>query len=549
MTGGCDATERPLTFARGLACTVAAATVLTLLMAAPVLVSPSTRLFGWEIDGREPDPYSVIEQFRSGEVPAPYRQPATDLVGRALALLLGPVAALNVVVLVTFPLAAGAAYALARHAGASHAGSMLAGLAYAFSPFHVTQAALHPHIAQTQWFPLYLLALWLCVEDARPGRLVGLAVAASLTVLSNFYAGFILAVLTLPVLVGLWLTASPTGSRGRPLLRTAGALAALALVGTAVIALRAPAVIANPSGFAFPREDLFRYGARGWSYLVPPLSHPILGALARRFWMQHHPPVRFLEQQLTLGWSLLLLASAAWSTVVVPVGGGPAREDERRRTRVVFFFSALAALAFYCSLAPAGPGGSWTLVPSSLFYHWAPMFRAYARFGMIVQLAVAVLAGLGLTAAGRSASHAKRLAAAVLVIALIVEYAPIPGRSRDVLPTQGHRWLAGQPGPLHVFDCVPFSIPEYTLTSLVGHRVSFAVRGAHECDDPDLGRVLARRGVTHLLVRRGTRAGAALIGPRQPPAGLVLVRELDDSLVFAVAPDRLPELRSGLEAP
>ena len=46
-------------------------------------------------------------------------------------------------------------------------------MAYAFSPFHLAQAAYHPHIAQTQWMPLYLLALWRCLDDASPrgGRL------------------------------------------------------------------------------------------------------------------------------------------------------------------------------------------------------------------------------------------------------------------------------------------------------------------------------------------------------------------------------------------
>ena len=90
-------------------------------------------------------------------------------------MLVGPVAAYNVLVLATFPLAAAAAYLLARYVLGSHLGAMVAGLAYAFLPFHVAQAAGHPHVAQTQWLPLYLLALWRCLDRPDLRRAVLLA--------------------------------------------------------------------------------------------------------------------------------------------------------------------------------------------------------------------------------------------------------------------------------------------------------------------------------------------------------------------------------------
>jgi len=44
-----------------------------------------------------------------------FMQPVTDLTGAALARIAGPVAAYNWLVLISFPLAAAAAYLLARH--------------------------------------------------------------------------------------------------------------------------------------------------------------------------------------------------------------------------------------------------------------------------------------------------------------------------------------------------------------------------------------------------------------------------------------------------
>ena len=87
-------------------------------------------------------------------------------------------AAYNWLVLLSFPLSAAAAYLLARHLLLSPAGATVAALAYAFSPFHLAHAAYHPHIAQTQWMPLYLLALWRCLDHASPAA-VGFLGAAT----------------------------------------------------------------------------------------------------------------------------------------------------------------------------------------------------------------------------------------------------------------------------------------------------------------------------------------------------------------------------------
>src|SRR6185436_13690248 len=159
--------------------------------------------------------------------------PLTDLPGRALARLVDPVAAYNVLVLATFPLSAAAAYLLARRVVGSHLGAMVAGLAYAFLPFHVTQAAGHPHIAQTQWLPLYLLALWRCVDKPDLPRSALLLAAAAAVALSNFYGGFIAAVLS-PLALVAYGVVSPAGRGESPLRRvtiTSLVLAAAAVTG------------------------------------------------------------------------------------------------------------------------------------------------------------------------------------------------------------------------------------------------------------------------------------------------------------------------------
>jgi hypothetical protein len=155
MSGEAAEPAREQSVVRGAGLAFVVALAATLVMAAPVVLAPSERIFGSsQTFGRQDpnrDPFIVMEQFRTGHVPGPYLQPLTDLPGRALAGLLGPVAAYNVLVLATFPLSAAAACLLAPPCPWSHLAAMVAGLAYAFLPFHVAHATGHPHVAQTQW--------------------------------------------------------------------------------------------------------------------------------------------------------------------------------------------------------------------------------------------------------------------------------------------------------------------------------------------------------------------------------------------------------------
>src|SRR4249919_2458510 len=116
MSGEPGEDARELSTARGAGLAFAVALLSTVVMAAPVVLAPSERLFGSsQTFGREDpnrDPFIVMEQFRTGQVPGPYLQPLTDLAGRVLTGPLGPVAAYNLLVLATFPLAAAAAYLL-----------------------------------------------------------------------------------------------------------------------------------------------------------------------------------------------------------------------------------------------------------------------------------------------------------------------------------------------------------------------------------------------------------------------------------------------------
>src|SRR3954471_9278226 len=205
-----------------------AALLVTMVIAAPVIRAPSERIFGLEIVGRHHDPFTVMQQFAGSASAGVYLQPVTDVTGAAIARWTSAVAAYNWLVLLTFPMSAAAAYLLARHLALPPAGAWVAALLFAFSPFHLAHAAYHPHIAQTQWLPLYLLALWRCMDDATWPAVALLACASAAVALSNFYGGLIAAVITPFAIAAYWLARSRFGARpGRDLGVTIAALAGL----------------------------------------------------------------------------------------------------------------------------------------------------------------------------------------------------------------------------------------------------------------------------------------------------------------------------------
>ncbi len=376
-----------------LAVVFGATALLTMLMAWPVVRSPRTHIFGDEIVGRHGDPFVVMQQFEAGHVPGPYWQPLTDVPGALLARVVGPIAAYNILVLVTFPLAAVAMFALARYLSLGVFASSVAAAGFAFAPFHLAQAAYHPHIAQVQWFPVYFLALIACVD--RPTLLVPalmLAGATACVALSNFYGGLIAGVVTIVALPAYWLATSSRPIRldrrlAMPLL-TLGLLVTGPASRCSMRILRASKSGWRRRAFAVPFGGPAAASARTWwAYLAPSVEHPFFGSLAQKWWAQSAIGTGLLEQQVSISWGLLGLATVGIAMAV------------RRRSKLArpaaIAFVIIAAWAWLCSLAPLDHGGILTLMrPSTVAASLLPMFRAYARFGVVVALVAALFVGM-----------------------------------------------------------------------------------------------------------------------------------------------------------
>ena len=501
---------------KALAAAVLLSGALTVALAWPVLASPTERIFGREIAGRHHDPFTVMWQFAHERPRFPYRQPLVDDTGAIAARAVGPVAAYNLIVLLSFPLTALATSLLARYLGMPGGAAITAAIAFAFAPPHLAHAAYHPHIAQTQWLPLYFLALWACVERPSLWRAAGLALASAAVLLSNAYGGLMAGVATPVVVAGIWIARRPCGRRA-----AAGiaACAAALVCGIAAARFALPRLMPDMWRFASDPADLLRYGARWWAYFVPPVDHPLWGAAAAKVWNGELIPGAIIEQQISISFPLMALAGVAiWTSTV----------------RAMPVLAALAVWGALCSLAP-----TFALAPASWFYEAAPVFRAYARFALLTHLAIALLAGIGLSIVWRR----QRAIAIVLLGIAAIEYAPLTPRSRDVLPTAAHRWMASQPRDSRALDCVQPSQADALVPWLMDRELGTLSPLLPSCEELNIAQRAATLGYTHIISHMHPNGSGDVI-PLRP--GLAPSASFDDSVVYQVLADPAPVMVTGI---
>jgi hypothetical protein len=247
-----------------------------------------------------------------------------------------PVTAYNVVFLLAFPLSALAAHALAYTLTARHQSAAVAGLAYAFNPYRLSQIS-HVQMLWVFWTPLALLALHRYGRDGRPRWLLLFGAMCVGQALSNTYFS-----LFFPLLLALWsvwFLLRP----GR--FAKAGWVAAL---WAASVCLLLPVIVQyhrlGPQfGLERTYDEIREFSATFGAFMSVPslaLSSAVL------------PTTGNSEQHLFPGFAVLVLVGGA--AIASLSRADPARRAWRRGTLV--FASAATAAVVVAALAPiVGP--------------------------------------------------------------------------------------------------------------------------------------------------------------------------------------------------
>ncbi|MBN1659254.1 MAG: hypothetical protein JXA93_12675 [Anaerolineae bacterium] len=384
------------------------------------------------------------------------------LLGNALfalpitALAGNPVLGYNIALLFSFVLSALGVFLLTLHLTRSPGAGLVAGIAFAFSSYRLTNLA-QAQLLTTQWLPFALLSLHLLLHEpestsatTRRRHAIAFVLFSSLQILSSFYYGLLLALAMFGYLVfdvSSWM-------KSKTIHQTQN-IKYLVLATVAMAAILLPFVLPYfrvqvEMGFERTLADSEPFSASLQQYvMVPPGSVVYHGVLP-----SDDTPVAggYPVDALFPGATVLTLA--AWGTI---------RGGRLVAGRARWFFVLLAFAALLLSfgprlyLAPGEPAGLDAPLPYTWLYAIVPGFkalRAPVRFDVLVSLALAVLAGYGIAGltARRQRAGAARFSwlAPVLAALVAVEALVWPAAIAEPVPVgedvpEVYRWLADQP--------------------------------------------------------------------------------------------------------
>lgn len=330
------------------------------------------------------------------------------------ALTHNPVAAFAALWLASFWTNAMAAHLLAFRLTGRHDAALVAGLIYGWSYFRVLHLA-HLQLQWTAWLPLGLLVLERWYRSPSISTLLRTVFVTLAQILTSWYLA-VLSVL-LNTLWLCWLVVSrprrPIGPRLLQLALGAGlaTLLVLPFISPYLRVLR-PGPVAELRGGS---ADLL-------AYIVPP-QDTVIGSL-----LQQYTPIEggwvWGERTVFVGWLALAFAVLGCRFRPHESGAGSDRLGARERT----FFVLLGVLGLALSLGPLG----YTLAPFDMLMRvpGLTLFRAPARFALLVLLAVSILAAFGGARLCRAVERrwsaaVARMVVALLGVAMLAEWYPV----------------------------------------------------------------------------------------------------------------------------
>lgn len=451
-----------------------------------------------------------------------FSQPVAEWLPVIIAKFSNEVAASNIFILLAFPLTAIATFFLLDRLLHNKSAAFFGGLVFGFCPAAVMQVACgHTSFAFNLFIPLFLLALFY----NRSQR----------TLLSALYVGTSFALITFTALyfgyfsiyIALYFFAFDllTKKNGdlRDVCRNYLYCAVIAIVLIVPIEYRAifqQITLGNDvlakAGHARDFGELITYSSRPWEFVIPSIDHPYLGNLYSEYSRSHLHGSNIPEQTLYLGLVPI-------SLMLTGIGLAVRRKFDVEH-RILFKFFAFGALwMYFLSLPPLLAIGSIKVPTLSYFaYYVAPMFRVYARFGILVDFFVACAAAVVLAHLYQHMKHTRYyVLLAVSLIVLIFEYWSVPPNFALAVdrPPEVYQWLAKEPGDVIVAEYPMTTNDEFAFyTYLFWQRIhkKKLVNGAardnaaawaffekvKNLDDPQTPALLKSAGANYIIVHK-----------------------------------------------
>lgn len=389
-----------------------------------------------------------------------FSQPVTEWLYAILARLFSEIVAYNLYVLLAFPLTAIATYFLLDRLLHNKTAAFVGGLVFGFCPAAVMQAVGgHASYAFNAFIPVFLMALLYNRVQRTPLSAFYVGACFALIALTALYIGYFAIYVAIYFFVFDILSCN---AKNRPAIFRNyfyAAIFAVALIlpfeyNEIYRQIISGANTLKTAGHIRNFGDLNTYSSRYWEFLIPSIDHPFLGDFTQYFVQTHLHGSNTYEQTLYLGLVPVGLLLAG----IIFIARGKLETEHR----TYFLFFAFGALwMYFLSLPPLISIGSISVPTVSYFaYKIAPMFRVYARFGILVNFFVACAIAVVLTHLYQRMPRARYYALlAVLLPLLVFEYWSVPPNYALAVdrPPEVYQWLAKEPG-----DVI---IAEYPMTT------------------------------------------------------------------------------------
>jgi len=485
---------------------------------------------------------------------SPY-QPYEVIMAYIISLVSNEVVAYNLNIFIGFVLSGVAMYYLAFYLTRNRTASILSGIIFTFSPYHLGVSMNSATISSFQWIPLFVLFLFKLDENRTYKNAVLAAVFFVLSSFSSYYFFLDLSVFialfiafkvfypSIKLKSGIHFNYSNLNIRPpKDVLK----LCFVFILVVVVLFLPFKGTISGSSikevGGQRARlpSDVLTWAAAPWNFVLPSPYNPVFGGFIKHYWFSHQHYTGYQNNNLFVGYTALALALLGFFS-------------NRSEKRWFFVLVMLVSLLFMTG-PPVKLGGDILYIPvfGIITNIILPFFRNFTRFDVLLMLGIALLAGFGLKHLMSTLPDRKRDIVTLLIFSLIfVEFISIPPTTMIEIPkTPGeYVWLAGQPGifniieyPLDIMESgEPLGVQEYTFFQrvhkkglfnyplLTRKQKQFAL-AVSDIENPKTPSVLAYLNISYVLVHNDKFSSP----PKVPAEGIVYVSSFGDTDVYRI---------------
>ena len=352
--------------------------------------------------------------------------------------LVGDLPAYNLTVLATYPLSAFTFYLLAYYFVKSRPAAFVAGLIFAFTPYHIAESS-HPVIGTIQWIPLFMLSLEKAITQKRIRSGLSAAFWLWLTALSGWH--LMILALSLGICRALYLLLTERrwkNAQVQQVLLIASLAFAILTLPFVWPLLREQFTSGTP-GYVAAHQEQYA-GADILAFFTPSNYHPLLGPAVSKIYERFYPDL--WQRPAFIGYSVLILGFI-----------GILHSGRRGR-----FWWIIGIVLFVLALGPYP-----RLLGQRLFSFPLPwgipliqLVRYAERVNILLTFCWSLLAAWGCAAIFKKVAPSRRQRRAALVAGVlglvIFEYCPIPFPNTCVEVSPFYLELAQEPGDLALLE-------------------------------------------------------------------------------------------------